>query len=154
MQAITYYSSPIGLLELTANDCFLSGVCFVEHRRADNHKVPILEEALQQLHEYFNGKRLNFDIPLHLKGTDFQKKVWTALQKISYGDRVTYKDIAIAIGNPKAFRAVGNANNKNKLPIIIPCHRVIGSNHKLIGYEGGLWRKQWLLDHEKAIKKT
>ncbi|MBM7646834.1 methylated-DNA-[protein]-cysteine S-methyltransferase [Scopulibacillus daqui] len=106
-------------------------------------------EAACQLAEYFAGERKSFDLPLYLKGTPFQIKVWQALQDIGYGETKTYKDIAEAIGNPKAVRAVGGANNKNPISIVIPCHRVIGSSGCLIGYGGGLDKKQILLEHEQ-----
>ena len=99
--------------------------------------------------EYFNGERREFNLPIFIEGTDFQKKVWNALVNIPYGKTCSYKDIAIAIGNEKAVRAVGHANNKNKLPIVIPCHRVIGINGKLVGYAGGIDRKDKLLELEK-----
>jgi AraC family transcriptional regulator of adaptative response/methylated-DNA-[protein]-cysteine methyltransferase len=103
----------------------------------------------RQLDEYFNRKRRQFDIPLVLPGTEFQKSVWAALQKIPYGATQSYEDQAIAIGNPRAVRAVATANGDNRIAIIIPCHRVIAKNGKLAGYGGGLWRKQFLLDLEK-----
>ena len=110
---------------------------------------PLLTEAFRQLEEYFRGERKNFDLPLELHGTDFQRRVWQELLKIPYGETVSYKNIAERVGNPYAARAVGMANNKNPIPIIIPCHRVIGSNGKLVGYAGGLELKQKLLELEK-----
>ena len=112
----------------------------------------LLKQTALQLEEYFLGERKTFDIPLNPKGTQFMKKVWTSLQKIPYGETRTYKQIAQSIENPKAVRAVGMANNKNPIPIIIPCHRVIGSNGKLVGYALGLKIKQELLDLEKTYK--
>jgi methylated-DNA-[protein]-cysteine S-methyltransferase len=108
-----------------------------------------LNEACCQLDEYFKGKRQSFDLRLSLKGTEFQRRVWNELMSIPYGKTVTYRDIAIKLGNPHAVRAVGNANGKNPVSIIVPCHRVIGSSGKLTGYAGGLERKAWLLKHEK-----
>ena len=108
----------------------------------------MLKECIEQLNEYFAGKRKVFDLPLNPQGTDFQKRVWAELQKIPYGKTVSYLDIARNIGDVNSTRAVGNANGKNKLNILIPCHRVIGINGKLTGYGGGLWRKQWLLELE------
>lgn len=107
-----------------------------------------IEEIKKQVGEYFDGNRKTFEIPLIIFGTDFQKKAWGALIKIPYGTTYSYKTQAESIGHPKAVRAVGTANGHNRLAIIIPCHRVIGENGKLTGYGGGLWRKQWLLDHE------
>ena len=108
-----------------------------------------MAECLRQLTEYFKGRRQKFSIPLLLEGTDFQKAVWRQLQKIPFGQTASYGDVARAVGSPRAFRAVGNANNKNPIPLIIPCHRVIGSDGKLVGFGGGIWRKHWLLEHEK-----
>lgn len=146
-----YYKSPIGIIEIKAVDDLIISVEFAND---DSYKVnensKILEKALKQLDLYFKGDLKAFDVNMFLDGTEFQKKVWNELTKIPYGEIVTYKDIAKSIGNEKAVRAVGNANNKNKIPIIIPCHRVIGSNGKLIGYAGELWRKEWLLKHEKT----
>ena len=112
-------------------------------------ETPLIKKASKQLNEYFNGKRKVFDLPLVLHGTDFQIKVLKALQTIPYGETLSYGQLAAAIGNPKASRAVGMANNRNPIPVIIPCHRVIGSNGKLTGYAGGLELKQKLLDLEK-----
>ncbi len=112
----------------------------------------LLLEAKKQLEEYFEGKRKVFDLPLKQEGTEFQKKVWEALEKIPYGETRTYKEIAKMVGNEKASRAVGMANNKNNIPIIIPCHRVIGSNGKLVGYALGLDMKKYLLDLESKNK--
>ncbi|QVK20770.1 methylated-DNA--[protein]-cysteine S-methyltransferase [Mycoplasmatota bacterium] len=112
-----------------------------------------LELAHKELTEYFQGKRKEFTFNLIIEGTDFQKKVWLALLKIPYGETRSYKDIAISIGKPNASRAVGNANNKNKIAIAIPCHRVIGSNKKLVGYAGGIELKDYLLSLEKQSER-
>ncbi|SNS76555.1 methylated-DNA-[protein]-cysteine S-methyltransferase [Anaerovirgula multivorans] len=127
---------------------------FIKDLKKDfSERSIILNEAanlpyIQQLTEFFQGNRKTFTAPLHLIGTKFQKQVWQALLKIPFGKVVSYKDIAVEIGNPKAMRAVGMANNKNRIPIIIPCHRVIGSNKKLVGYGGGLHIKERLLKLE------
>ncbi len=115
-------------------------------------KNEFTEKAYNQLIEYLDGKRKNFDIPYKLNGTDFQKKVWNALCDIPYGETRSYKDIAKAIGNEKASRAIGMANNKNPVTVIVPCHRVIGSSGKLVGYAGGLSMKEFLLEMERANK--
>lgn len=115
-------------------------------------ETPLLIEAEKQLTEYFNKTRTKFDLPLAPQGTDFMKRVWKELIKIPYGETRTYKQIAQKIGNEKASRAVGMANNKNPIPIIIPCHRVIGANNKLIGYALGLDKKEFLLNLEKNNK--
>jgi len=112
-------------------------------------ETPLIREAARQLTEYLNGVRRDFDLPLCLQGTVFQKNVWRALQSIPYGQTRTYKEIAEELGDPKAARAVGTANNRNPLPIIIPCHRVIGANGNLSGYLGGVTVKRALLDLEK-----
>ena len=114
-------------------------------------ETPVIKEAFRQLSEYFSGKRKEFHLPLLLKGTDFQKQVWNALLKIPFGETRSYKQIAEAIGNPKAVRAVGMANNKNPLLIVVPCHRVIGANGKLVGYAVGLEKKEFLLKLEKNL---
>lgn len=107
-----------------------------------------LEKLDKQLSEYFSGKRKRFELPLIYTGTDFQKNVWKALLEISFGETTTYLALSNKIGDPKAIRAVAGANGANKMAILVPCHRVIGSDGSLTGYAGGLWRKQWLLDHE------
>lgn len=112
-----------------------------------------LEDAIYQLEEYFNGSRKQFDLPLNPRGTDFQKKVWEELSQIPYGKSISYLDLSKKLGDPKAIRAVAAANGKNPLWIIVPCHRVIGSNGDLVGYAGGLERKKWLLNHESASKQ-
>ncbi len=115
-------------------------------------KTPFTERVFEQLCEYLARKRKHFEVPYKLNGTDFQKKVWQALCTIPYGETRTYKDIALAVGNEKASRAVGLANNKNPITVIVPCHRVIGSSGKLVGYAGGLEMKKFLLDMERANK--
>lgn len=150
MEKIVFYETPVGK------------ICIGEENGCITHvtwsKIPqeyILEETelilncKKQLDEYFAGKRKNFDLPLVPKGTEFQQKVWNALMEIPYGETRTYGEIAAAIGNPKAARAVGMANNKNPIGIIIPCHRVVGANGKLVGYAGGMEKKEWLLSLEK-----
>lgn len=117
-------------------------------------ETPLLVEAEKQLIEYFNKTRTKFDLPLAPQGTDFMKRVWKELIQIPYGETRTYKQIAQKIGNEKASRAVGMANNKNPIPIIIPCHRVIGANNKLVGYALGLDKKEFLLDLEKSNNKN
>jgi len=147
------YKSELGLIQITSSEDAVTGIDFIE-KQNDTTEIPlILKEAYTQIDEYFKGIRKSFNLKLYIEGTDFQKKVWNQLRQISYGEISTYKEVAKAIGNEKAVRAVGNSNNKNKIPIIIPCHRVIGSNGKLVGYAGGLHIKQWLLEHEKSNYK-
>ena len=154
--ATTYiYPSPLGNLAITANNDYIQSVLFetqiargevVKFSSAINHQL--IENCCTQLQEYFDGTRQNFDLLLQQSGTPFQQKVWTALSTIDYGSTITYLVLSKRIGNTKAIRAVGTANGCNKLSILVPCHRVIGSNGSLIGYSGELWRKKWLLNHE------
>ncbi|MEG2655908.1 MAG: methylated-DNA--[protein]-cysteine S-methyltransferase [Clostridium sp.] len=145
-----YYNSPIGMVEIIASDRAIISVMFVDEAKENLEETEILKECIKQLDEYFNGTRREFDIECEVQGTEFQKNAWKALMKIPYGETWSYKQQAIQIGNEKATRAVGNANSKNLISIIIPCHRVIGANKSLTGYAGGLNRKQWLLQHEKG----
>jgi methylated-DNA-[protein]-cysteine S-methyltransferase len=146
----TYYDSPIGILEIKGTKEGISEVHFVEKKSDPDPSIPLpLKECCRQLYEYFVGDRKEFSIKLQLQGTNFQKKVWDQLIKIPYGETVSYKDVALAINNAKAVRAVGGANGSNNIAIIIPCHRVIAHDGTLGGYGGGLWKKEWLLDHEK-----
>ncbi|PSW34324.1 cysteine methyltransferase [Photobacterium phosphoreum] len=146
--------SPIGCLILYATDHALTAILY-EHQRplietaTHTRQHPLLTECEQQLQQYFTGIRQQFDLPLAPQGTDFQQRVWQALQTIPYGAHWSYQQLAMTIGNPKACQAVGMANSKNPLSIIIPCHRVIGKNGKLTGYAGGLDKKQTLLELEK-----
>lgn len=147
-----YYSSEIGTIEIVGTRQGILSVDFVEEPdrvTPDFHQC--LEPCIHQLDEYFRGKLQVFTLPLLLRGTSFQEKVWKALMDIPYGTTQSYAEIAGKIGHRNAFRAVGNANNKNNVAIIIPCHRVIGSNGSLTGYAGGIWRKEWLLEHERKL---
>ena len=147
-----YYNSPIGLLEIITSDDAIISAMFVEEIKESIGEPQVLKQAIMQFDEYFKGTRKDFDIKYEVQGTDFQKKVWDKLMEIPYGMTFSYKQLATAIGNEKATRAVGNANGKNVISIIIPCHRVIGSDKSLTGYAGGLNRKKWLLEHEKDSK--
>ena len=149
-----YYKSPIGIIEITEEKEKITSLYYVESKKKSKEEPSeILAIALNQLDEYFKGKRKDFDFPMLTKGTEFQKKVWKILQKINYAALVSYSDIARKIGNPKAVRAVGGAIGKNPISVFIPCHRVIGSNGTLTGFGGGLWRKEWLIEHEQKNKK-
>ena len=150
-QFASYFNSPIGKIKLTAEEDALTLLSFVSEEDAGTEKTrtnKIITECKKQLKEYFAGKRKKFDVPLKLDGTEFQKKVWKQLLKIPFGKTAAYGEIAKKIKNEKASRAVGGANNKNKIAIIIPCHRVIGTDGSLTGYAGGLDVKEWLLKHE------
>ena len=151
-----YISTPIGSLLLVGNE---AGLCRVEFERNGEPVQPedgwtkkpkVLKEAKKQLQQYFRGKRKDFDLELHPLGTDFQCEVWTALTEIPYGETLSYGELAVGIGRPKAVRAVGAANGRNPLPIVVPCHRVIGSDGSLTGFGGGLDAKKFLLDLEGA----
>ena len=147
------YPSPIGLLTLTETDGALSHLLFGEDRPLPGfirQETPFLQKTRQQLEEYFAGSRTEFDLPLFYRGTPFQQAAWDALRTIPYGETRSYKDMAVQIGNPKAVRAVGMANNRNPISIIVPCHRVIGANGKLVGYGGGLPIKEKLLELERG----
>jgi methylated-DNA-[protein]-cysteine S-methyltransferase len=153
MIAVSYFLSPVGYLRLEADNDGLQSL-LLNSPPADELAVippshPVLVLAHQQLQEYFSGLRQEFTVPLSMKGTEFQLAAWQALQTIPYGKMVSYKTIAEQIDRPKAMRAVGMANNRNPVAIIVPCHRVIGANGKLVGYGGGLDMKQWLLTHER-----
>jgi methylated-DNA-[protein]-cysteine S-methyltransferase len=154
----TYYDSPLGELEITGNEDTLLAVLFVKAakkpspQREESNELPaIIQQTIQQLAEYFAGIRLVFDLKLAHTGTDFQQKVWAELENIPYGITISYLELARRIGNEKSIRAVGTTNGSNQFCIIVPCHRVIGSNGKLVGYGGDLWRKEWLLKHEQKF---
>jgi len=154
-QITGFYKSPIGYLEVITSNNKLNEIRFIESDKELNHSSnennSFLNKVFSQLDEYFAGERKEFDISLDSEGTSFQKNVWQKLTEIPYGKTTSYVDIATKIDNPKASRAIGNANNKNHIPIIIPCHRVIGKSGKMVGYAGGIWKKEWLLEHEKNI---
>jgi methylated-DNA-[protein]-cysteine S-methyltransferase len=152
----TTMDSPIGSLTLTASEGYLTGVVMDGQRHAP---APAPDQRRDdqwfggiagQLDEYFAGRLTRFDIPLQLVGTDFQRRVWSELQRIPYGETISYGELARRVGNPAAVRAVGLANGRNPVAIIVPCHRVIGADGSLTGYGGGLSRKAWLLEHEAA----
>lgn len=146
------YETPVGRIQIIENGSAIIGIRLPGesfHTDTKNYETDLLRKAGGQLKEYFEGKRKKFDLPLAPEGTPFMQKIWSQLQKINYGETCSYKDIAVAIGNSNAMRAVGMANHRNPLPIIIPCHRVIGANGSLVGYGGGLPMKKFLLDLEK-----
>ena len=154
----TYYQSPIGLMRISGTETYISEMIFednvpkaaAEHSNTD--QVPGLAiQAIEQLIQYFQGQRRVFDLPIHQQGTDFQQKVWHELINIPYGRTISYLELSRRLGDTKAIRAAASANGKNNVCIIVPCHRVIGSNNDLVGYGGGLWRKKWLLGLENKI---
>jgi methylated-DNA-[protein]-cysteine S-methyltransferase len=144
------FESPLGPLALTEVDGVLRRLDFTS--APSDTTTPLLREAERQLRAYFAGELRQFDLPLDPQGTPFQQQVWAALREIPYGEVRSYGQIAAAIGNPKACRAVGMANHRNPLPILIPCHRVCGSDGSLTGYGGGIERKQWLLELELGVR--
>lgn len=150
------YVSPIGVIEITGTAEGIYSIMFVERSNPQylcKKETPsVLLTCSCQLDDYFSGKRQKFTISYILDGTLFQRSVWHALTEVPYAQTRSYKEIAASIENEKAVRAVGMTNGKNKISIVIPCHRVIGSNGKLTGYAGGLWRKKWLLQHEEKFK--
>ena len=149
------YSSPLGIIEIIGTNEHVQSVLFTERKeiiyqmQADTPAV--LMECYKQLDEYFQGDRLEFTVPYKLEGTAFQERVWKSLTSVSYGKTATYKDIALLAGNEKAVRAVGSTNGRNPICLLVPCHRIIGANGKMVGYAYGVWRKEWLLAHEKEI---
>lgn len=152
--ATAYMSTPLGSAKLEGDENGLTYVTVLETDEPVSEIIPeILEDAVYQLNEYFEGKRQNFDLLLNPEGTEFQKKVWAALLEIPFGKTISYLELSKNLGDVKAIRAVASANGKNPLWVIIPCHRVIGSDGSLTGYSGGLHRKKWLLNHENPAKQ-
>jgi methylated-DNA-[protein]-cysteine S-methyltransferase len=149
-----YYNSPIGIIEIQATDNGLRAVSFVEEKQFSETPNIHNQLTIKQLDDYFNKKITGFNMPLDLEGTDFQKRVWQHLLDIPFGKTKSYMDIAKLMGDIKAIRAVGTANGSNKISIIVPCHRVIGSDGSLTGYAGGIERKKWLLDFEIPPTQT
>ncbi len=149
-EQLYFISSPLGTIEISGTKWHITGVNFREHE-ADKKvsTVPLLNTCANQLKEYFAGKRKQFTVPVLFDGSEFQIRVWQELQKIPFGHLISYEDLALRIRNKQIARAVGHANGENKIAIIVPCHRVIGKSGKLMGYAGGLWRKQWLIEHEQ-----
>jgi methylated-DNA-[protein]-cysteine S-methyltransferase len=148
-----YIKTPLGIAAITGDVNGVSEITVLEEGEISAQIPVFLQEAVQQLQDYFNSKRTDFTFKLNPKGTDFQQKVWNALLDIPYGKTRTYLEQSKFLGDPKAIRAVASANGKNPLWIVVPCHRVIGSDGSLTGYAGGLWRKKWLLEHENPTKQ-
>ena len=146
---ISYYESPLGLIQIKSINQKICSVLFVEKETEPfTIDTTLNKECIKQLKEYFAGTRLIFDLPIFQVGTDFQQLVWSELLKIPYGTILSYGQLARKIGDIKSVRAVGTTNGKNKIAIIVPCHRVIGSDGSMTGYAGEIWRKEWLLKHE------
>lgn len=147
-----HYRSPIGILKVEETENLISSIVFLnEEVELIQPETNLLKLTVEQLHEYFTGKRSMFDFPFYQNGTPFQQQVWQELTKVAFGRTKSYLQLAEQFGNPLAIRAIASANGKNKLWLVIPCHRIIGKNGELTGYAGGLWRKKWLLQHEAVM---
>jgi methylated-DNA-[protein]-cysteine S-methyltransferase len=159
-QHITHTQSPLGLIEIRADDKYVTSIRLIKSsdeivEEKDSEKLlSHIRQCISELDEYFAGVRRDFTIPIRQNGTDFQQKVWQQLLKIPYGTTISYIELARRLGNSKLTRAVGGANHRNKLWIVVPCHRVIGADGSLTGYGGGLECKQWLLQHEANSGKA
>ncbi len=150
--SVVYLNSPLGSIQIEGDDEGISQVIFLDEAIPQSEKIPeTLINVVSQLQDYFAGKRSDFDLKLNPKGTDFQKKVWLQLAEIPFGKTTSYLQMAKDLGDPKVIRAAASANGKNPIAIIIPCHRVIGSDQSMTGYAGGIWRKKWLLEHESPV---
>ncbi len=147
----TYYESPAGLIEILASEQGVTSLLFVKKRSGRTKNNDHTLACSNQIHEYFNKDRNEFSVPLDLQGTDFQKRVWKELLNIPFGKTISYMQMAVNLGDKKCIRAAGTANGRNPVCIIVPCHRVIGSNGTLVGYGGGLDKKKFLLEHEGML---
>ncbi|MCB0805821.1 MAG: methylated-DNA--[protein]-cysteine S-methyltransferase [Bacteroidales bacterium] len=145
------YKSLIGTIRIESTNTGISKLIFSEETKSPVSQNSVINNCIAQLASYFEGTLHAFDVPLDLAGTAFQQTVWRELQNIPFGKTISYLDLSKKLGDPKKIRAAANANGKNPVSIIVPCHRVIGSDGSLTGYAGGLWRKQWLLEHEQNI---
>lgn len=145
---IVHFKTPLGMATIKGDENGISLISIADEGIVSDVIPEVLQQAVQQLLDYFEGKSQNFDLKLNPTGTSFQQKVWESLMKIPFGKTLTYLELAKQLGDIKAIRAVAAANGKNPLWIVVPCHRVIGSDGSLTGYAGGLWRKKWLIEHE------
>ncbi len=150
-----YIQSPVGITLIEGDENGIQKILVYDDSDITPSKtIPkALQAAAKQLKEYFEGKRNDFNFPLNPQGTEFQKKVWQALLEVPFGKTASYMELTLKLGDPKAIRAVASANGKNPLWIVVPCHRIIGTDGSLTGYAGGLWRKKWLLEHENPVKQ-
>ena len=148
MEQIVFIPSPLGTTKIVGDENGVSVISILQEGELSKKIPKELKDAVTQLNEYFEGKRQDFDFKINPKGTEFQQKVWQELLAIPFGKTMSYLDLSKKIGDVKAIRAVASANGKNPLWIVVPCHRVIGTDGSLTGYAGGLWRKKWLLEHE------
>ncbi|GGA68720.1 methylated-DNA--protein-cysteine methyltransferase [Flavobacterium palustre] len=152
-QTITYFKTPLGIAKITGDENGISVISIADEGTVSDTVPEVLQQAVSQLNDYFEGKRTDFNFKLNPAGTEFQQKVWKALLEIPFGKTCSYMDLSKKLGDVKAIRAVASANGKNPLWIVVPCHRVIGTDGSLTGYAGGLWRKKWLLEHENPSRK-
>lgn len=152
-KSTAYIQTPLGIAEITGDENGISVISIADDGKKSETIPTVLEQAVTQLQEYFEEKRINFDFKMNPKGTDFQQKVWQALLEIPFGKTMSYLELSKKLGDVKAIRAVASANGKNPLWIVVPCHRVIGTDGSLTGYAGGLWRKKWLLEHENPTNQ-
>lgn len=149
---VAYYRTPVGVARITDDDGFISEVSILDDEpEITPPATPLLQTAITQLEEYFAGERKVFDFPIKQPGTAFQQQVWECLMQVNYGQTISYAQQSNKMKNPLAIRAIASANGKNNLWVVVPCHRIIGSDGSLTGYAGGLWRKQWLLEHEARV---
>ncbi|MEZ0007344.1 methylated-DNA-[protein]-cysteine S-methyltransferase [Flavobacterium sp. 28YEA47A] len=149
-----YINTPLGIAEISGDENGISSILAFDEGKPVSATIPSeLQDAVIQLQDYFDGKRKDFTFKMNPSGTEFQKKVWNGLLEIPFGKTLSYQEFSIRLGDVKAIRAVASANGRNPLWIVVPCHRVIGSDGSLTGYAGGLWRKKWLLDHENPVKQ-
>lgn len=145
---ITYIKTPLGITKIMGDENGISVISVSDEGEISEQIPAVLQEAVSELMAYFEGKRTTFDFKLNPKGTEFQQKIWNGLLEIPFGKTISYLELSKKLGDVKAIRAVASANGKNPLWIVVPCHRVIGTDGSLTGYAGGLWRKKWLLEHE------
>lgn len=151
-----FYTSPIGRIKIVADTDCIQSLTFIEDTETESNKdgiesPAVIHQCIEELMQYFNGSRTQFSVPINQSGTDFQQKVWKELYEVPYAKTLSYAELAKKLGDPKVIRAAASANGKNKIAIIIPCHRIIGSDSNLTGYAWGLSRKKWLLQHEFRI---
>jgi methylated-DNA-[protein]-cysteine S-methyltransferase len=148
-----FIQSPLGITKIRGDENGISEISILNEGDVSKKIPKQLQEGVSQLQEYFEGKRIRFDFKINPQGTDFQQKVWQELMNVPYGKTISYLDLSKKLGDVKAIRAVASANGRNPIWIVIPCHRVVGTDASLTGYAGGLWRKKWLLEHEYPSKQ-
>ena len=153
MNGLAYFASPVGDLLIESEEDRITTINFLKSSRLEEHRTPVIDQCIRELEEYFFEGRKFFTFDLKISGSEFQTRVWNELLTIPYGRTISYLDLATQIGDVKSIRAVGLANGQNPIAIVVPCHRVIGKNGDLIGYGGGLDKKEWLLHHEGAFSQ-